>query len=63
MIAEAKFMLDAMLATLAHRSGTAEAKYECDLRQWMGQVEPWGSKTSGIATKRLESLPLFGGSP
>ena len=30
MIGEAEFMLDGMLATLAHGSGTAEAKYECD---------------------------------
>ena len=30
MTGEAKFMLDGVLATLAHGSGRAEAKYECD---------------------------------
>ena len=30
MIRETEFMLDAVLATLAHGSGTTEAKYECD---------------------------------
>ena len=29
MFGEAKFMLDAVLATLAHGSGPAEGKYEC----------------------------------
>ena len=30
MIGEAKFMLDAVLATLVHELGMAEAKYKCD---------------------------------
>ena len=30
MIGETKFMLDGVLATLAHESGPAEVKYECD---------------------------------
>ena len=30
MIGEAEFMFDAVLATLAHGSETAEAKYGCD---------------------------------
>ena len=30
MFGEAKFMLDAVLATLVHELGMAEAKYKCD---------------------------------
>ena len=61
MIGEPKFMLDGVFATLAHGSERAEMKYECDKRQWMGQVVPWGSEASGVATQRIECLPPFRG--
>ena len=54
-------MLDGVFATLAHGSERAEMKYECDKRQWMGQVVPWGSEASGVATQRIECLPPFRG--
>ena len=41
MIGEHKFILDAVLATLAQQSGTAGPEYEYHQRLWTGQVEPW----------------------
>ena len=63
MIGEAKFILDGVLTALAHGSEMAETSTSVtNVDRWV-KSSLGGSETSGIAEKRIESLPPFRGTP